>query len=59
MLSDSDPTAGDFIDANRGPLQALFDAAGWVEFESLVQGYAFAEAQTRLEHVLQASSGSR
>jgi two-component system sensor histidine kinase/response regulator len=59
MLSDSDPTAGDFIDANRGPLRALFDAAGWAEFESLVQGYAFAEAQARLDHVLQASSGSR
>ena len=55
LLSDSDPAAGEFIDANRGALRPLFDAAGWSEFETLVQGYAFADAQTRLEHALETS----
>ena len=59
LLSESDPAAGDFIEANRDALSPLFDAAGWSEFETLVQGYAFADAQTRLEHALETSAGSR
>ena len=59
LLSDSDPAAGEFIDANRDALSPLFDAAGWSEFETLVQGYAFADAQSRLEHALETSAGSR
>jgi two-component system, sensor histidine kinase and response regulator len=58
LLSDSDPSAGEFVDANRDPLRALFDAASWPEFEALVQGYNFAEAQARLEHVLDTSARS-
>ena len=59
LLSESDPAAGEFIDANRDALRPLFDAAGWSEFETLVQGYAFADAQSRLEHALETSAGSR
>ena len=59
LLSDADPAAGEFVDANRGVLSALFDAPGWSEFEMLVQGYAFADAQDRLEHALETSAGSR
>jgi hypothetical protein len=59
LLSDSDPGAGDFIDANRAVLSSLFDASSWAEFESLVQGYAFAEAQSRLERAVQTLTGSR
>ena len=59
LLSESDPAASDFVESNRRQLEALFDAAGWAEFESLVEGYAFAEAQARLEHALRASSWSR
>jgi len=59
LLSDSDPAAGEFIEANRDALSPLFDAAGWSEFETLVQGYAFADAQSRLEHALKTSAGSR
>ena len=53
------PAAGEFIDANRDALSPLFDAAGWSEFEALVQGYAFADAQAQLEHALETSAGSR
>ena len=59
LLLDSDPAAGEFIDANRAALSLLFDTKGWSEFEALVQGYAFADAQARLEHALQTSAGSR
>jgi signal transduction histidine kinase/CheY-like chemotaxis protein/CHASE3 domain sensor protein len=59
LLSDSDPTAGTFIAANRGALSPLFDEAGWSAFEALVQGYAFADAQARLAHALDSSAGSR
>jgi two-component system sensor histidine kinase/response regulator len=59
LLSDADPAAADFIDANRAVLSSLFDATSWAEFESLVQGYAFAEAQARLERALDTLAGSR
>jgi len=56
LLADSDPAAGEFIDANRDALSPLFDAAGWSEFDALVQGYAFADAQARLAHALETSA---
>ena len=52
LLSDSDPAAGEFIEANRGVLIPLFDASGWAEFETRVQGYAFADARQQLDHAL-------
>jgi len=58
LLSDSDPAAGEFVDANGGALSPLFDAAGWSEFETLVQGYAFADAHARLARALETSAGS-
>ena len=59
LLSDSDPAAGEFIEANRDALSPLFDAAGWSDFEALVQDYAFTDAQARLAHALEAAAGSR
>jgi hypothetical protein len=59
LLSDADPAAGEFIEAHRDALRPLFDAAGWSEFDTLVQGYAFTDAQSRLEHALDTSAGSR
>jgi signal transduction histidine kinase/CheY-like chemotaxis protein len=59
LLSDSDPAAGEFIEANRGALSPLFDAAGWSEFETLVHGYDFADAQTRLTQALDTAARSR
>ena len=52
LLSEFDPGAGDFIEENRAVLQPLFPGTNWGEFEKLVQGYAFAEAQTQLEMAL-------
>jgi hypothetical protein len=59
LLSDSDPRASEFVDANRDALRLLFDAAGWSEFEARVQGYRFANAQAQLEQALETSAGSR
>ncbi len=59
LLSDGDPSAADFIEANRATLGVLFDAAGWSQFEGLVQNYAFADAQARLEHALDHKDWSR
>jgi hypothetical protein len=58
LLSDLDPGASDFLAANRAALHPLFDDNGWQQFERLVADYSFAEAQTRLEEVLQSGSGS-
>jgi two-component system sensor histidine kinase/response regulator len=57
LLADSDPGAGDFVEANRDVLRPLFDGNDWQEFETLVQGYAFADAQAQLEHALATSAG--
>lgn len=49
LLGEFDPGAADFIEASRAVLQPLFPGNGWAEFEKLVQGYAFADAQAMLE----------
>jgi two-component system sensor histidine kinase/response regulator len=56
LLSDFDPGAADFVEANQTLLQPLFAAAAWPEFESLVQNYAFADAQAQLERALKGAS---
>jgi hypothetical protein len=58
LVSDAAPAAGDFIEAHRDARIPLFDAARWLGFEALVQGYGFADAQERLEHALEASVGT-
>jgi len=52
LLSEFDPGAADFIETNRAALQPLFHGATWAEFEKLVQGYSFADAQAQLEQAL-------
>jgi len=52
LLSESDPGAADFIEANIATLRPLFADGAWVQFEKLVQGYAFADAQEQLEQGL-------
>ena len=59
LLSDSDPGAGDFVDANRDALRPLFEAGRWPEFENLVHGYAFAEAQAQLDRAVETAPGRR
>jgi two-component system, sensor histidine kinase and response regulator len=52
LLSEFDPAATDFLEVNQSVLRPLFDDEGWPQFESLVLGYAFADAQAQLEHAL-------
>jgi hypothetical protein len=53
LLSESDPGAADFVETSHAVLRPLFDDGTWREFETLVQGYAFADAQAQLERVLE------
>ena len=52
LLSEFDPSAADFIEANHAALGPLFADGTWRQFEKLVQGYSFADAQTQLEQAL-------
>ena len=52
LLSEFDPGAADFIEANREALRPLFAVDAWPQFEKLVQGYSFAEAQAQLNETL-------
>ena len=52
LLSEFDPGAVEFIEANHAALGPLFAGESWPSFEKLVQDYAFAEAQTRLEEAV-------
>jgi len=42
----------EFIESNRAALLPLFPGESWAQFEKLVQGYAFADAQARLEQTM-------
>jgi two-component system sensor histidine kinase/response regulator len=52
LLSEFDPGAADFIEANREALYPLFPGEAWPQFEKLVQSYAFADAQAQLDQAL-------
>jgi hypothetical protein len=52
LLSEFDPGAADFIEANPGALRPLFPGEAWRQFEALVQAYSFPDAQARLEQAL-------
>jgi hypothetical protein len=52
LLSEFDPGAADFIEANHAALRPLFAAGTWPQFEMLVQSYSFADAQVELETAL-------
>ena len=52
LLSEFDPGAADFIVAHRAALVPLFGEEAWQQFENLVQGYVFAEAEAKLEQAL-------
>ncbi|HEY6565286.1 MAG TPA: hypothetical protein VIY86_12360, partial [Pirellulaceae bacterium] len=56
LLSEFDPGASDFIETNRAALQPLFHGGTWAEFEKLVEGYSFADAQAQLEQRLKTVS---
>jgi two-component system sensor histidine kinase/response regulator len=48
LLSDSDPAAVEFVQANRAALRGLFAEETCVKFEKLVESYAFADAEAQL-----------
>jgi two-component system sensor histidine kinase/response regulator len=52
FLAEFDPGAEEFIEANQVALCSLFRGDSWSQFERLVQGYAFADAQAQLEQAL-------
>jgi HPt (histidine-containing phosphotransfer) domain-containing protein len=52
LLSEFDPGAVELLEANQAVLCVLFRGEAWPQFEKLVQGYAFAEAQAQLEQAL-------
>jgi HPt (histidine-containing phosphotransfer) domain-containing protein len=52
LLSESDPGAADFVEANRAALRPLFDDGAWTAFEKAVQDYGFSDALTELEQAL-------
>jgi signal transduction histidine kinase/DNA-binding response OmpR family regulator/HAMP domain-containing protein len=53
LLADMDPGAAEYIERNRATLRPLFGDAAWSEFERLVEGYSFSDAQARLEQALE------
>ncbi len=53
LLADNDPGAADFVETNQAVLRPLFADGGWAEFERLVEGYSFSDAQARLEQALE------
>ena len=52
LLSEFDSGAVEFIEANHAALRPLFAGEAWQAFEKLVQDYAFADAQAKLEQSL-------
>jgi two-component system sensor histidine kinase/response regulator len=52
LLADLDAGAADFLDTHQAALRPLFGNSLWPEFERLVQGYAFADAQAELARAL-------
>ncbi len=52
LLSEFDPGAADFIEANQAVLRPLFDGADWERFAATVQEYAFTDAQALLERAI-------
>jgi len=55
LLSEFDPGAADFIEANQRALRPLFSGEAWGRFEAFVQNYSFADAQAQLQQALKNS----
>ena len=52
LLAEFDPAAADFIEANQAVMRSMFVGDTWSQFEKLVQGYSFAEAQAQLDQAV-------
>ncbi len=55
LLSERDPGAADFLETNHAALRPLFGDGTWREFNALVQGYDFEDAQVQLEQALESA----
>jgi two-component system sensor histidine kinase/response regulator len=53
LLTETDPTASDFLVANQAALRPLFTEDGWQQLARLLDDYSFTEAQAQLEQALQ------
>ena len=53
LLSDFDPAAVEFLEANQPALCPMFPAATWADFAQLVRNYSFAETRDMLDKALQ------
>jgi len=53
LLAECDPDAVDFIEANQPAMRALFAGETLTQFQTLVQNYAFADAEAQLTQALQ------
>jgi hypothetical protein len=56
LLSDLDPGAADFVEANHSALRPLFGTESWLKFQQLVRSYAFEEAHEQLNLALRDGS---
>jgi hypothetical protein len=52
LLSEFDPGAVEFIEANQASLRPLLPGDAWPQFEKRVQGYAFTDVQAQLNQAL-------
>ena len=52
LLSEFDPGAADFIEANHRALAPLFPGPSWTAFANLIEAYSFGDAQAQLEQAL-------
>ena len=55
LLSDRDPGAADFLETHHAALRPLFGDGTWQEFDALVHGYDFENAQVQLEQALESA----
>jgi HPt (histidine-containing phosphotransfer) domain-containing protein len=56
LLTEFDPGAADFIEANQGTLKTLFGAESWEQLTKQAQAYAFEECQALVEKAVVAFS---
>jgi nitrogen fixation negative regulator NifL len=52
LLSEFDPGAADYVDANQSALRPLFSGESWTRFEKLVRDYSFGDALAQLEETV-------
>jgi two-component system, sensor histidine kinase and response regulator len=58
LLTDFDPSAASFLEANEAALRSLFAGGTWGEFEQHVLDYAFTEARDELRHAVESASSA-